>query len=236
MKNNSKDVSVVGLGKLGQCLAVTLAYRGFRTLGIDLNHNIVEGLNQSKASVPEPGLQEMLDKSIDNFEATTDINCAIDKTDITFILLATPSDREGWFSNEYLSAALTSLSTRLKGSNKDYHLFVIASTVMPRSIEEVLIPIIENESGRELNQGFGVCHCPELVALGSVVKDFLEPGMIILGESDQKAGDIVEGIYKQWITNSATINRLNIINAELTKVSFNVFLTSKISFAKAFLF
>ncbi|GAF72969.1 unnamed protein product, partial [marine sediment metagenome] len=93
------------------------------------------------------------------------------------------------------------------------------------------IPIIEKESDRKLNKGFGICYVPDFVALGNVIEDFYVPDLLLIGESDKKAGDIVESIYMNMIISSPKIVRTSIINVELTKILFNNFLTTKISFA-----
>jgi UDPglucose 6-dehydrogenase len=227
---NSK-ISVIGLGKLGQCLAITLAHRDFNVLGLDINADVIKELSSGKATINEPGLQKLLNESMDTIAFSTDVKTAVIKSDVTIIIVNTPSDVQGRFSNNFIETALTTLSKELKKSEKEYHLFIISSTVMPLSTEQFLIPIIEKYSGRTLNEGFGVCYCPELVALGSVVNDFLEPGLIILGESDKKAGDMALDIYKHWSVITPEISRMNIVNAEITKVSVNVFMTTKISFA-----
>ena len=224
-------ISVVGLGKLGQCLAIALGHKNFETIGIDINQDVINSLNNNKETVSEPGLQNLLEKNSSNLDFTSDANAAIEKTDITMILVGTPSDREGWFSNEYVESSLQNLSEALKVSKKPYHLFVINSTVMPGSIDEVFIPLIERVSGRKLNEGFGICHCPELVALGTVVQNFLNPDFVIIGQSDSKAGDIVKRVYTKFCDNSPEYSQMSLINAELTKVTLNFYLTTKISFA-----
>ena len=142
MKINEERISVVGLGKLGQCLAIALAQKKFMTTGIDINEEVINSLNDNKETVSEPGLQDLLEKNSSNLNFTTDANAAIVQTDVTMILVGTPSDREGWFSNEYVESSLQNLSEALKVSEKPYHLFVINSTVMPGSIDEVFIPLI----------------------------------------------------------------------------------------------
>jgi UDPglucose 6-dehydrogenase len=89
------------------------------------------------------------------------------------------------------------LSTALKHSNKEYHLFVITSTVSPGTTEENLIPLVESSSRRRLNEGFGFCYNPEFIALGSVITDFLNPDLVLIGESDKFAGDQLEEIYRK---------------------------------------
>ncbi len=170
-------LSVVGLGKLGLCLATCFAEKGFETIGIDINDKVVESINQGISPINEPGLDILIARHGDNrLRASLDFTEAIESTDITFVLVATPSQPDGSFSNEQVEAALKALALAYKNSAKPYHLFVISSTVMPGSTEESFIPILEKYSGRKLHTDFDVCFDPDFVALGKVIQRFSQPG------------------------------------------------------------
>ena len=224
-------LSVVGLGKLGACSAACFAAKGFSVLGVDINKKPVDAINSGIAPVYEPRLQELISAAKRRFKATQDYEMAIKESDITFLVVPTPSKEDGNFSDEYLRDALKHLSVALKNSNKKYHLFVITSTVTPGTTEEELIPLIESVSGKKINKDFGVCYNPEFIALGSVINDFLHPDMVLIGESDKPAGVMLEKVYKKVCENKPYLARMSIINAEITKISLNSFITLKISFA-----
>lgn len=226
-------LSVIGLGKLGTCMAACFASKGFETTGLDINKNMVDAINRGQASVVEPRLQELLTASRDKLIATTDLEELIHNSDITFLVTPTPSEPDGHFSDRYLKSALEPLATSLKKSNKEYHLFVITSTVSPGTTDESLIPLVENYSARKLNKGFGVCYSPEFIALGSVINDFLNPDLVLIGESDQPAGDQLIKIYEAVCENKPYIARMSIVSAEIMKISLNSYITMKISFANA---
>ena len=227
----SHTVSIVGLGKLGLGLATVFADAGFRTLGIDVNRGLVDKINAGDGSGFERDIDELVARHGGKSLVATDSHeRAIRETDVTYALVATPSNDEGHFSNIYLERAFQNLAKELAGSSKPYHLFVVGSTVTPGAIEEVLIPLIERCSGRSLNHGFGICYVPEFVALGAVVKGFRQPDVVIIGKSHEKAGEVVEAIHRQICTNSPSVRHMSIRNAEIAKVALNVFLTVKISF------
>ena len=223
-------LSVIGLGKLGICTAVCPAYRGYKVLGLDINQKTVDLVSQGKAPVVEPRLQDLMDKTKDRLKTTMDYKKIIDNSDITFLIVPTPSKPSGHFSDKLLKNALVPLSKHLKGKN-GYHLFVITSTVSPETIEKKLIPLIEKYSGKKLNKDFGVCYNPEFIALGNVIKDTLNPDMVLIGESDKKAGNILEKVYRKMCQNKPYIARMSIISAEITKISLNAYITMKISYA-----
>jgi len=224
-------ISVIGLGKLGACTATCFAVKGYKVIGVDINEKFVRAINDKKAPIEEPGLQEMILKAGSNLRATQDYGEAINKSDITFLIVPTPSQPDSNFSDKYLLDAIDKLALELKKSNKEYHLFVVVSTVTPGTIESSLIPAIELKSKRKLNEGFGVCYNPEFIALGSVIHDFLNPDLVLIGESSKADGDKLEAIYRSVCENSPKIARMSIISAEITKISLNSFITMKISFA-----
>ncbi len=224
-------LSVIGLGKLGVCSAACLASKGFSVIGVDINKDFVDAMNNGKATVYEPGLQELITASRDRLRATQDYEKTVRESDVTFLIVPTPSRQDGHFSDRYLQDALRHLAMALKTTKKKYHLFVITSTVSPGTTEENLIPLLESVSGKKLNNDFGVAYNHEFIALGSVIKDFLNPDMVLVGESDKFVGDKLEDIYKVVCENRPYIARMSLISAEITKISLNSYITMKISFA-----
>lgn len=224
-------VSVVGLGKLGLGLALCMAEGGIETLGVDVNENVINSINSGQTPIVEPGYQELISGLGERFRATGSHAEAIEKTDTTFILVATPSIGDGRFSNRNVKSALKSLAEAFGKSQKPYHLFVISSTVVPGSTDKTFIPIIEQYSGRKYREDFDVCFDPDFVALGSVIKDFQNPDLVIIGESSPNAGEAVAAIHKKMCKNDPPIHRMSLISGEVAKVSLNAYITMKISFA-----
>lgn len=227
----NEKVSVVGLGKLGLGLSLCFADAGIETLGVDVNQDVVDSVNNGKTPIIEPEYQKLLDKLGRDFRATTSHAEAIEKTDITFILVATPSIGDGRFSNRYVKSALKSLAEAFKKSQKSYHLFVISSTVVPGSTEKTFIPLIEQYSGKKFKKDFDVCFDPDFVALGTVIRDFQNPDLVIIGETSPEAGARVEALHRKMCRNEPKIGRMSIISAEVAKVTLNAYITMKISFA-----
>lgn len=223
-------ISVIGLGKLGSCTAACFAYKGYDVIGIDINQKIINLLNEGISPYIEPKLDNFLKESNGRLRCYNNYEHAILETDITFLILPTPSKVDGEFSDEYLKDALKKLSTILKNKH-NYHTFVIVSTVSPGTIEYSLIPLIESISKKKLYIDFGIVYNPEFIALGSVIDDFLNPDLVLIGEGNKKDGDLVETIYKRVCNNKPYIARMSIISAEITKISLNSFVTMKISFA-----
>ena len=223
-------LSIIGLGKLGAPMAAVMAHKGHTVVGVDLNPAAVAAVNEGRAPVNEPGLAEMIHLNHERLTATQDYEKAILSTEVTFIIVPTPSDPDGRFTMRYALASAEEIGKALR-KKKDWHLVVLSSTVMPGSTGGVMLPALEQHSGKRCGPDFGLCYNPEFIALGSVIRDMLNPDMILIGESDPRSGAILEEFYGGVCESGPRIRRMNYVNAELTKLSVNTFVTTKISYA-----
>jgi UDPglucose 6-dehydrogenase len=222
--------SVIGLGKLGAPLAAVLASKGHQVVGVDVNPDFVRLLGSGKAPVDEPGIQKLIEESAGRLSATADYESAVLDSEVSFVIVPTPSDSKGGFSNKYVLSAVNAIGQALRKKSA-YHVVNVTSTVMPGSMGGEIKQALEAASGRRVGDTVGLCYNPEFVALGSVVRDMLYPDLILIGESDPRAGALLEGIYKGICANDPPIKRMNWVNAEITKISINTFVTTRISYA-----
>ena len=223
-------VSIVGLGKLGSPMMAVLANAGIETIGYDIDASIVDAINDGRAPVDEEGLQDYLDRNRPRIRATHDLAEAVLGSSVTFIIVPTPSDDDGVFTNAYVEDALRSIGTALRQKSA-YHVVVVSSTVMPGSMDGPLRAAIEESSGRRIGPDLGFCYNPEFIALGSVIRDMEAPDVLLIGQSDERAGELLEEIHAQYLKNEPSVRRMNWVNAEITKIAINTFVTTKISFA-----
>jgi len=223
-------LSIIGLGKLGAPMAACLAAKGFPVIGVDVDARKVNAINNAQAPVFEPGLPELLQVAKTRLKAIQDIPTAVLNSEVTFIVVPTPSEPDGSFSLRYVLQACEGIAEALRKKSK-WHLVVITSTISPGSMDNAIRPFLEERSGKRSGVDFGLCYSPEFIALGSVIHDFLNPDFVLIGESDEQSGQVLEGIYRQVCENNPPIARMNFINAELTKLAVNTFVTTKISFA-----
>ena len=221
---------VIGLGKLGAPLAAVLASKGHEIVGLDLDPAAVDAINAGRAPVTEPDLQALIDASRPHLRATQDWHEAVAQSDMSFVIVPTPSEASGVFTSRHVIDAVTRIGAVLKGSGR-YHVVVVTSTVMPGQTDGPIRAALETASGLTVGDGIGLCYNPEFIALGSVVRDILHPDMVLLGQSDARAGDALEAVYRGVTENAPPILRMNLVNAEITKLSLNSYVTMKISFA-----
>jgi len=222
--------SIVGLGKLGASMAAAIASRGFQVTGVDVSERAISLLQLGHAPVQETGLAALIAQHRERLRATGDYAVAVAQSDVTFVVVPTPSDGRGAFSLDYAKAAFRAIGRAL--AEKDgYHLVVLTSTVLPGAGRHALLPILEAESGKVAGRDFGYCYSPEFIALGSVIRDFLNPDFTLVGEVDERAGRLLEECYTHILANGAPCRRMSVENAELAKLAVNTYITQKIVFA-----
>lgn len=223
-------ISVIGLGKLGSPLAAVLADKGHDVIGADVNVSLVEALREGRAPVRETGLDELIARNRSRLTATSSDDEAVLDTELTFIVVPTPSLADGTFSLEHALAACRNVGAALRRKT-NFHVVVITSTVMPGSTGGPIRECLEEASGRACGRDFGLCYNPEFIALGSVIRDMTHPDFILIGESDPRSGETLAGLYEQYWDPKPPVRRMNFVNAELTKISVNTFVTTKITYA-----
>ena len=211
-------------------MAAGMASRGLSVVGVDVSQRAVDAVNEGRAPVQETGLGEMIAANSDRLRATLNTEEAVLATDISFVIVPTPSDERGAFSIKYAELAFRELGRAL--AEKDgYHVIVLTSTVLPGATRYGLLPILEAESGKKCGEGFGLCYNPEFIALGSVIRDFLNPDFYLLGECDSRAGDALESVHRRVCVKDPVVRRMTLENAEIAKIALNSYVTMKISFA-----
>ena len=235
MQGRAKSVhlNIIGLGKLGLPMAAIHAYRGYDVIGLDVSEWLVNEVKVGRCPISETGLEELMPKLNNRLQVTTNYDEAVGNSDVSFIIVPTPSGEDGKFSNDYVLSAIRNIASVLK-NKRGYHLVVVTSTVMPGTMENEVKPELEMLSGKKCGKDFGLCYSPEFIALGNVIDGMLNPDAVLIGESDKKAGSMLEGIYRKVCTNNPPIRHMSWWNAEVAKLSLNVFMTTKMSLANMY--
>lgn len=215
-------ISVIGAGYVGLVAAACLAKLGNKITLVDIDEGKLQQVNSRNTPIHEPELNEIL-KEVD-IETTLDYRRILNAS-VIFICVGTPSNPDGSMSLEYIAKAAKEIAQVLRGKS-EYCVVTVKSTVVPRTTEEVVIPLLET-SGKKVGDGFGVCMTPEFLREGKAVYDYMHPSRIIIGEYDNKSGDMLLGLYKSF---KAPILRTNLRTAEMIKLASNTFLATKISF------
>lgn len=215
-----KKVSLIGVGKLGLCFALTLEKSGYDVLGCDIDQEYINLINSKTFDSDEEGVSELLAKS-KNFKATLSLEECLNHSNNIFILVATPSLPNGKYDHSQVDSVIKQIKS-FGFQDQKKHL-VVCCTTMPMYCDSI------RESLEKLN--FTVSYNPEFIAQGTILRDQDRPDMVLIGESDVEAGDMIQEVYENSTSNEPTFCRMSLTEAELCKISLNCFLTTKISFA-----
>jgi UDPglucose 6-dehydrogenase len=215
-----KKVSLIGIGKLGLCLALTFEKFGYSVLGCDIDPNYVNQINEKSFDSDEQGVNEGL-RQCKNFEATTDLGRCIEYSNIIFLLVATPSLPNGKYDHSQVDGVVQQLIEH--GPSEEHKHLIVCCTTMPEYCDSV------NERLKGYN--YTVSYNPEFIAQGTILRDQKFASLVLIGEGSSEAGDIIEEIYDKTTLSCPTIARMSRHQAEICKIALNCFLTTKISFA-----
>jgi UDPglucose 6-dehydrogenase/GDP-mannose 6-dehydrogenase len=221
-------VSIIGTGYVGLVSGVCFAEKGHRVICVDVDQDKVNLINQGTSPIHEEGLEGLLRKNIgNNLRATKDLYNAVIDTDVSIIAVGTPFDGTE-IDLSFLETVSHGIGKALK--DKDgYHVVIVKSTVVPGTTDEVVLPILEETSGKIAGIDFGVSMNPEFLREGEAIHDFIFPDRIVLGGNDKRTIDALEALYSVFdgadklITNNKT--------AEMIKYASNSLLATMISFS-----
>ncbi|MEM4226420.1 MAG: nucleotide sugar dehydrogenase, partial [Candidatus Caldarchaeum sp.] len=223
-------VSFVGLGYVGLTTAVCLAAKGFKVVGIDLDHSKIDLINGGKAPFKEPGLDKLLPRVLrgGSFRCSTDYS-EIAGTDLTFITVGTPSGHDGSIDLTYVMNASKAVGEVLSAKPRP-HTVVVKSTVVPGTTRNLVRRSLEQMSGKIVGDGLNLCVNPEFLREGSAVKDMFKPDRIVVGDDWGGGGRVLLRLYTKFYGGKlAPVLRTNTVNAEMIKYASNVFLAARIS-------
>ena len=222
-------ISILGLGYVGSVSVACLADSGHTVIGADVNPTKVDMISEGHSPIIEEGLDDLLKKGVaaGRIRATTDAAAAVRDSSVTFICVGTPSHPNGSLNLNFVRRVCEDIGRAL-AAGPDYHVVVARSTMLPGSTEEVVIPILEQSSGKRAGRDFGVCFNPEFLREGSSIQDFYDPPYTVIGGNDPKAIEIVSGLYAML---KAPVIHVPFKVAEMIKYANNAFHALKVTFA-----
>lgn len=222
-------ISIFGLGYVGCVSAACFAKEGHEVLGVDVNSTKVEIVNGGNSPIVEAGMSELIKSMVaeQRLRATTDTQEAINNSELSLVCVGTPSNTNGSLDLTYVERVCQEIGTALKQKDSR-HILVIRSTMLPGTIEGVVVPALESGSGKTAAADFGVCINPEFLREGTSLKDFYAPPFTLIGADDEVTAEAVRGLYAGI---DAPVFVTPVKTAEMVKYVCNCFHALKISFA-----
>ncbi len=222
-------VSIFGLGYVGTVSAGCLASDGHEVIGVDPVLTKADLINKGRSPIVEADISEIIESTVKGgrLRATGDSAQAIRETELSFVCVGTPSQANGNLDLRYIRRICEQIGEALK-TKSARHTVVIRSTILPGTMHKIVIPTLEEFSGKKAGVDFGVCNNPEFLREGSAVKDFRYPPKTVIGELDQASGDMLATLYKKL---EAPLIRTTLETAEMVKYVDNSWHALKIGFA-----
>jgi GDP-mannose 6-dehydrogenase len=222
-------VSIFGLGYVGCVSAACLARQGHDVLGVDINAAKVDTIGRGESPIVEPGLAELIAEVVGSgrLRATTDGAAAIAATDVSMVCVGTPGHESGRLDTQYLERVAAEIGAALRHKDTP-HVVLVRSTVLPGTVEEIIIPLLEQASGRSRGEALTVCANPEFLREGTSIADFFDPPFTVVGGADEETQALLQDLY---VGVDGPFFHLEIRAAEMVKYACNAFHGLKVSFA-----
>lgn len=222
-------ISIFGMGYVGTVSAGCLADEGHVVTGVDPVPTKVELINAGQSPIIEEAIGDLIKTNVREGRlcATCDQEQAVRDSELSFVCVGTPSQVNGNLDLTYIRRVCEQIGKSLK-TKSERHTVVIRSTILPGTMRGIVIPVLEEYSGKKAGCDFGVCNNPEFLREGSAVKDFHAPPKTVIGESDRQSGDILASLYAKV---DAPLIRTSLETAEMVKYVDNCWHALKIGFA-----
>jgi GDP-mannose 6-dehydrogenase len=222
-------ISIFGLGYVGAVSAGCLARDGHQVIGCDIDETKLELIRSGQTPIIEEGMSELMSSVArsGHLEVTSDAREAVLKSEVSLICVGTPPDRAGAQDLGAIKRLSEQLGDAMRGKS-DFHVFVVRSTVLPGTVENVVKPILEARSGKKAGEGFGLCFQPEFLREGCSIKDYDQPPFTVVGSEDDRSVEALRAIFGHLPCEFVVTS---IPTAEMLKFCCNTFHALKITFA-----
>jgi GDP-mannose 6-dehydrogenase len=222
-------ISVLGLGYVGAVSAACLAEAGHDVVGVDISAAKVDLINNGRAPIIEPGLSEMITSNVSKgrIRATTDARDGIGNTELSFICVGTPSRANGDLDTGAVEAVCREIGETIR-EKPTRHTVVMRSTILPGTMHDVVIPVLEQTTGGVAGQDFGLAHNPEFLREGTAVRDFHAPPKTVIGVMDDETAAQLSAIYQDL---EAPLIVTSLATSEMVKYADNAWHALKVCFA-----
>ena len=222
-------ISVLGLGYVGAVSAGCLAQEGHEVIGVDAEPAKVALINAGRSPIIEKDIGDMIHRQVaeGRLSATEDVAVAVRESDLLLVCVGTPSRHNGDIELKFVRRVCEQIGAALR-HHEGAPVVVIRSTMLPGTMRETVIPLLEASSGRRAGVEFGVCINPEFLREGTAVQDYFNPPKTVIGELNRASGDLLASLYSRM---PGPLIRTDIDTAEMVKYADNAWHALKVGFA-----
>ncbi|HJQ69737.1 MAG TPA: UDP-glucose/GDP-mannose dehydrogenase family protein [Blastocatellia bacterium] len=222
-------ISVFGLGYVGCVSSACLAARGHEVIGVDVSALKVEIIGGGRSPIVEPGIEALIGDAVNagRLRATSECARAVAESEISLVCVGTPSNPNGSLDLSYIERVCREIGEAIH-TKVDFHIIAIRSTMLPGSVEGVVIPALESTSGKKAGRDFGVAINPEFLREGTSIKDFNNPPFTLIGADDEKTAAALRSLYADI---DAPVITIGVKEAEMVKYASNCYHALKVTFA-----
>lgn len=221
-------IAVVGTGYVGLVTGACLADVGFDVICVDIDQEKISQLKQGVSPIFEPGLEDVLERTIQKgrLTFTTDLVPVLKDVQVIFSAVGTPPDEDGSADLQYVVEVAKTVGKHMQ----DYVLVITKSTVPVGTANLVKETIQQELNKRSVSIDFDVASNPEFLKEGDAISDFMKPDRIVVGVESERAQQIFEKMYKPFVLNGHPVIFTDIPSAEMIKYAANAMLATRISF------
>ncbi len=222
-------ICVLGLGYVGAVSAGCLAKDGHDVIGVDPERTKVDLINAGRSPIIEKDIGEIIREqaAAGRLSATTEVSHAVRHTDLALVCVGTPSQPNGGIDLKYVKRVCEQIGAALQ-AHAGAPVIVMRSTMLPGTMREVVIPLLEKFSGKKAGEEFGLCINPEFLREGTAVHDYFHPPKTVIGEVSRASGDVLASLYARM---PGPMIRTDIETAEMVKYADNCWHAVKVGFA-----
>lgn len=222
-------IAVFGLGYVGVVSAACLARDGHKVLGVDPSPVKTDLLNKAKSPIVEHGLENLIQSTVasGHLRAGADYAAAVRHADLMLICVGTPGAANGSLDLRHVRRVCEQIGEMLAEID-EFKIIAIRSTLLPGSMQSVVIPTLERASGKRSGEHFGVCINPEFMREGSAIYDYDHPPKTVIGSDDERSAAPVRAIYAKL---DAPLIVTDLRTAEMVKYVDNSWHALKVTFA-----
>ncbi|MCB0300160.1 MAG: UDP-glucose/GDP-mannose dehydrogenase family protein, partial [Calditrichaeota bacterium] len=216
-------LTIIGTGYVGLVAGACFAESGNNVICMDKDENKIGKLKSGVIPIYEPGLDLLVKRNQSNgrLTFTTDMQAAVQKSDVIFIAVGTPPGEDGSADLSYVLAVAKSI-----GEHMNAHKIVVNKSTVPVGTADKVADAVRKHT----DLPFNVVSNPEFLKEGAAIDDFMYPDRVIIGTSSNEVAEVMKELYSPFVRTGNPIIIMDERSAEVTKYAANSILATKISF------